>query len=147
MEDPMAKSAKKSPPFRSRGPGSTAKPLATGKEAKPATPMSAVSARRGSATKAPDNSEAAKPNKPVSGTKQSRVLAMLRSPAGATIAAMMQATAWQRHSVHGFLAGVVRKRLNLKLISQKLDGTRIYQITDGSDANAGSRQRKARRAA
>jgi uncharacterized protein DUF3489 len=147
MEDLMAKSAKKSPPFRSRGPGSTAKPVATGKEAKPAKPMSTVSEQRGSATKAPDNSKAAKQNKPVSGTKQSRVLAMLQSPAGATIAAMMQATAWQRHSVHGFLAGVVRKRLKLKLISKKLNGTRSYQITDSDCANAGARQPKARRAA
>src|SRR5215831_16495670 len=62
------------------------------------------------------------------GSKQSRVIGMLQSPAGATIAAMMQATGWQQHSMRGFLAGVVRKRLKLKLGSKKVDGTRVYRI-------------------
>ena len=62
------------------------------------------------------------------GSKQSRVIAMLQSPAGATIATMMEATGWQQHSVRGFLAGVVRKRLKLKLGSKKIDGNRVYQI-------------------
>jgi Protein of unknown function (DUF3489) len=58
---------------------------------------------------------------------------MLRSPTGATIDAMMKATGWQQHSVRGFLAGVLRKRLNLKLSSEKVDGNRVYQIKS-SDA-------------
>src|SRR5262245_28330423 len=70
-------------------------------------------------------------------SKQSRVIAMLQSPAGATIASMMEVTGWQQHSVRGFLAGVVRKRLKLKLGSKKVDGTRIYQI-----ANSNSRKRE-----
>src|SRR5437773_9227119 len=62
------------------------------------------------------------------GSKQSRVIAMLQSPTGTTIAAMMKTTGWQQHSVRGFLAGVVRKRLKLKLGSKKVDGIRVYQI-------------------
>jgi hypothetical protein len=42
---------------------------------------------------------------------------------------MMKVTGWQQHSVRGFLAGVVRKRLKLKLGSKKVDGNRIYRIT------------------
>ena len=74
------------------------------------------------------------------GSKQSRVVAMLQSPAGATIAAMMQATGWQQHSVRGFLAGVVRKRLKLKLGSKKVDGTRVYRVATGDSGKPGARR-------
>jgi Protein of unknown function (DUF3489) len=76
------------------------------------------------------------------GSKQSRVIAMLQSPAGATIAAMMQATGWQQHSVRGFLAGVVHKRLKLKLSSKKVDGTRMYQVATGDSGKPGARRSK-----
>jgi hypothetical protein len=77
-------------------------------------------------------------------SKQSRVIAMLQSPSGATIAAMMKATGWQQHSVRGFLAGVVRKRLKLKLGSTKLDGNRVYQIAGGDAGKSALRQGKRR---
>jgi hypothetical protein len=63
-------------------------------------------------------------------TKHARILAMLRSPAGATIAAIMTATEWQQHSVRGFLAGVVRKKLGLNLVSESTDKGRVYRIKD-----------------
>jgi len=53
---------------------------------------------------------------------------MLQSAKGATIAAMMKVTGWQQHSVRGFLAGVVRKRLKLKLDSKLVDDERVYRI-------------------
>jgi len=73
------------------------------------------------------------------GSKQDSVIAMLKSPAGATIDAMMKATGWQQHSVRGFLAGVVRKRLKLKLGSKKVDGKRVYRITGGAKDRSESR--------
>jgi hypothetical protein len=56
---------------------------------------------------------------------------MLRASAGATIASLVIATEWQQHSVRGFLAGVVRKKLGLNLVSEITDKGRVYRIKAG----------------
>jgi hypothetical protein len=73
-------------------------------------------------------------------TKHARIIAMLKAPAGATIDAIMTATEWQPHSVRGFLAGVVRKKLGLNLVSEQTDKGRIYRIKDGK-ASSGAAER------
>jgi hypothetical protein len=75
-------------------------------------------------------------------SKQARVITMLQSPAGMTIAAMMKETGWQHHSVRGFLAGVVRKKLKLQLSSKKIDGNRVYCIGEVDSAKPTGRQSK-----
>ena len=95
--------------------------------------------------KSPSSAKAAKPaqqttgepktNKADARSKQARVIAMLQSPTGTTIAAIMKATGWQQHSVRGFLAGVVRRRLKLTLASKKVNGNRIYQIASGDSGS------------
>ena len=69
-------------------------------------------------------------------TKHARIIAMLRMPTGATIAAIMTVTDWQQHSVRGFLAGVVRKKLGLNLVSEQTDKGRVYRIKDGKGSSA-----------
>ena len=62
-------------------------------------------------------------------TKQERILTLLSQPAGASIQEMMQATNWQQHSVRGFLAGTVKRKLGFSLNSEKPDdGARRYRI-------------------
>ena len=63
-------------------------------------------------------------------SKTAHIIAMLRAPGGATIEAMARAAKWQPHSVRGFLAGVVRKKLGLTLVSADGENGRVYRITD-----------------
>jgi hypothetical protein len=61
---------------------------------------------------------------------------MLQTADGATVEAMARATEWQPHSVRGFLAGVVRKKLGLTLVSAAGENGRVYRITDRTNSAA-----------
>lgn len=70
------------------------------------------------------------------------MITMLARPEGATIAAIIETTGWQPHSVRGFLSAVVRKSLGLTLASDKGEHGRVYRIVcDGAAVpNAASRE-------
>src|SRR6202051_3565559 len=111
------------------------KPKSMAKAAKrSASPKSSKSKSRKRPTPASSKS-AARP-----ATKHARIIAMLRTPTGATIAAIMTATEWQQHSVRGFLAGIVRQKLGLNLVSESTEKGRVYRIKD-SKASSGPADR------
>ena len=79
--------------------------------------------------------------RPSPDTKQDRVVALLQQPGGAALDVLVDATGWQKHSVRGFLAGTVRKKLKLALISEKIDGIRTYRIGASRIAKAAGKRR------
>jgi hypothetical protein len=66
---------------------------------------------------------------PRAGTKQAMLIAMLQTPEGATMEAIIAATGWQAHSARGVMSGALKKRLGLVVTSVKEEGRgRVYRI-------------------
>jgi Protein of unknown function (DUF3489) len=116
-----------------------AKPLTTArsKRHKTADPGGATgeAAHKRSKVKAPTRRPAGQrrqtPERP-GGSKQAQVVAMLQTPHGATIEKIAAVTGWQHHSVRGFFAAVIRKKLGLDLVSETSAKGRVYRIVDSS---------------
>ena len=93
--------------------------------------------------KSTDEALQASAKPPPRDSKQARVIEMLRRRQGASIAVIRKATGWQPHSVRGFFAGVVRKRLGLTLVSAKTGTERVYRIVVKNAPRKGKSSRKA----
>ena len=112
------------------------------------TPAETKSSERPGRAKRSSSKKAAAPSakatssgRPNPNSKQDRVVALLQQPRGATLDVLVNATGWQKHSVRGFLAGTVRKKLKLPLISEKVDGIRTYRIGASRAVKAASKRR------
>ena len=118
---------------RTQSRSSSSKTATQNNAAAPTTTQKTVKPRRGTQPQ-PHPSSAKQTER--TGTKQARILAMLRAPSGVSIVAMMHATGWQQHSARGFLAGVVRKKLGFNLVSAATESGRLYRITDRTASSA-----------
>jgi hypothetical protein len=120
MEDQMA-TRKAKPKSKSSKSRTSRSALKTGKSAQKSGSTKAVASK---AKEASGHS-----------SKQETVLGLLRQSRGTTVDAIMKATNWQQHSVRGFFAGAVKKKLKLNLTSEKVDGARVYRIGKAGSAS------------
>lgn len=140
MKRPQSKQPSPKPTLKAK-PKATPKPTSTASKprtaaTKPAPKKTVKPSPRKSATavrKAPVPAPTRIP-KPVSTdtpqSKQSQLIALLGSAAGASMVQMTALTGWQRHTVRGAISGALRKRLGLKVLCKVEEGVRIYRIAE-----------------
>ena len=137
LEEVDADMRKGEPVWRETGDGHGVTLVATdaglaaiGIEPEDANPAPAGATTEEPAPDTPTEPKAApKTRTPREGTKQATLIAMLRAPDGATIEEIMAATGWQSHTVRGAMAGALKKKLGLEVISEKVDGRgRVYRL-------------------
>lgn len=110
-------------------------PRVTGRSVAPTTTRGRARKSDKKAASAAPSCQLLEPGPAGRDTKQGRILAMLHTGTGVTLAEMMDATGWQAHSVRGFLSAVVRKKLGLPIASEKAtDGERHYRIPSAAAA-------------
>lgn len=112
------------------GTNSAGEPAAGAPTGAEEAPVEPAARKRGRPRKAaPTGADVAPAPKTRDGTKQAQLIAMLRRSEGATIAQIVEATGWQRHTVRGAFAGALKKKLGLTVTSEKVEGgERIYRL-------------------
>jgi hypothetical protein len=69
-------------------------------------------------------------------TRSETLIALMRAEGGATAADLGAAIGWQVHSVRGFIAGTLKKRSDLTVITVRENGATRYRVTDAEGAAA-----------
>jgi len=64
------------------------------------------------------------------GSKQDTLIAMLQAERGASIDEIATTLDWQHHTTRGVISGVLKKKLGLKVTSEKIDERgRVYRLS------------------
>jgi hypothetical protein len=82
---------------------------------------------------------------PRTGTKQARMIEMLKRPQGATVEQIAEATGWQHHTIRGAISGALKKKLGLTVEATRTrevgpnkagakGSSTVYRITGSSPA-------------
>jgi len=122
----MSKSPTPKAPRRASATKSAAGPAKSRKGLKATQAKAPATSRRRKTMPPPVSTVAAE----APATKQARLIALIKQAPGASLADLTAATGWQAHSVRGAISGVLRKRLQLPVISETVDGPRRYRIAE-----------------
>jgi len=91
--------------------------------------QAAAPAGKNEPTRAATTESAKLAKQPRTATKQARLIEMLRRPEGTTIDEVVKSLDWQAHTVRGAMAGALKKKLGLKIESEKEgERSRVYRI-------------------
>ena len=72
-----------------------------------------------------------KPQAQRKGTKQAKLIEMLRTKDGATLDEIVATTGWLKHTARGVISGQLKKRLGLNVVTEAdPQRGRVYRITD-----------------
>jgi hypothetical protein len=77
-----------------------------------------------------DQPEAPARPKTRAGTKQAKMIDLMKRPGGATVEQIAKATGWQHHTIRGAISGALKKKLGLKVEATREDGGTVYRIAD-----------------
>ena len=71
---------------------------------------------------------------PLLDTKTASAIAMMKRESGATLSELMGAFGWQAHTVRGFVAGALTKKMGIEVESLKPQGgERTYRIATAGE--------------
>jgi Protein of unknown function (DUF3489) len=83
--------------------------------AEPAAEAATPAKRRAKAKAKPAKTAPADKPTPRAGTKQAKLIELLKRPDGATVEQIAAATGWQHHTIRGAISGALKKKLGLNV--------------------------------